>query len=255
MKKQIYDFESETTKKVEVGAFDTHNIGPDLELLKKQREAHRKPATPPLQPKPVQPKPVQQAQTQQQPTQQIHPAFKPVREPQEAIIIDDSVDDEFDSIMAKTKASAVETIKPEQEKRKVNWFAIGFGILSLLLAVSLIFVSMSYFAQVSENTKMQSAVKEADDIKRNNNAQINTLKKQKEDVDAKLKEAQKERDDLQTKLTAVENDAAAKNKDLETTKEDLKKTQEDAQKKIDELQKKNDDLQKQIDNIKKAAGA
>lgn len=248
MKKQIYDFESESTKKVEVGAFDTRNIGPDLELLKKQREAHRQPVQPkPVQQAPVQPKPVQE------PTQQIHPAFKPIREQQEAIVIDDSVDEEFDSIFAKTKASAVETMKPE--KRKANWFAIGFGILSLLLAVSLIFVSMSYFGQVSQNTKMQSAVKEADDIKRNNSAQINTLTKQKEDIDAKLKEAQKERDDLQTKLTAAENDAAAKNKDLETAKEDLKKTQEDAQKKIDELQKKNADLQKQIDNIKKAAGA
>lgn len=253
MKKQIYDFESEVTKKVEVGAFDTQNIGPDLELLKKQRESQRQAPYQQSQPHPQfqTPKPAPQQRHPQFQTPKPQPQPKPIRETQETIIIEDSLDDEFDMIMNKTKAAAIEPKQPEIEKKKVNWIAVGLGGLSLLLIGAVVFVSTLYFAKVSENTKMQAAVKEADDIKRNNNSQINTLTKQKEDIDTKLKDAQKEREELQKKLTAAESDGAAKGKELDAAK----KAQEESQKKIEELQKKNEDLQKQIDNIKKAAGA
>lgn len=291
MQKKIYDFEQEETNNIKLDAFrnENTNTGPELDILHKQREqnkmentivnqpvqGHHQPQAPmpnpsmqqqyrqqpqaphmgqPQAPRPNQPM-HQQPRQQQQMNQQMNQ--RPVqREPQEVIQIVDSLDDEFDAIMEKTRANAVPTplasaLDNENKKRKVNWFAILFGAIAVLLAVSLIFVSTLYFGQVAENAKMQQAVKEAEEIKRNNNSQITTLTKQKEDVDTKMKEAVKEKEELQKKLT----EATTSSNDKQRRLDEVNKAKEEADKKIVELEKQVKDLQDQIDKIKKAAGS
>lgn len=234
MNNKIYDFENDATKKVDIGAFDTRNIGPDLELLNNSRERER------LQQ-------MEQTRTQQPIQTPIYP------EPQEVIEIDDRVEDEMtreERAIEKTLTTELK-LAEDFQKKKFNWMGMLFLTTTILLAGALIFVSGKYFAQVSENSKMKQAVQEAEDIKKNSNSKIETLTKQKEDIQTKMDTVVKEREELKKKYD--ESVALANNKQGQL--DAANKANSEWQTKYDELQKQAKELQDQIDAIKKAAGA
>lgn len=231
---KIYDFESDATKKVIAGPFETKNIGPDLELLKNSREREKMAKTGAIK------LPPQQAE-------QIY------GEPERVIEIEDHLDDEMtpnDRAIQKTLTTEF-TLDEEINKKKTNWMSLLFLTTTVLLAGALIFVSMKYFSQVSETAKMKQVVQEAEDIKKNSNSKIETLTKQKEDVQTKMDAAVKEKEELQKKYDEATAAISAKQGQVDAAN----KATADLQAKYDELQKQAKELQAQIDAIKKAAGA
>lgn len=233
MSNKIYDFENDATKQVDIGVFDTQNISPELQLMRDMKERERLARLERLR------------GTEHMPNQR--------NEYEQAVIeVEDHVDD--DVLMRTQKERAIEkslTAELNLNKKKINWFAILFFVTTVLLAGSLVFVSLKYFNQVAENAKMTQIVQEAEDIKKNSNSKIETLTKQKEDVQVKLDTALKEKEDLQKKID--ESSALVNNKQGQV--DAANKAVTDLQTKYDELQKHAKELQAQIDAIKKAAGA
>ncbi|MGL4662872.1 MAG: hypothetical protein ACRCV7_04260 [Culicoidibacterales bacterium] len=239
---KIYDFETEATKQVDIGAFDTQNISPDLELLKRQKERER----------------LARLEQLRTPNQKQQSAYVEdyISQPQEVIEIEDDFDDTFSSRNQKERAAdrALNTemkLNESLNKKKVNWMGLLFLAISVMLAGSLVFVSFKYFSQVSETSKMKHTVQEAEEIKKNSNSKIETLQKQKEDIQVKLDESLKEKEELQKKLDEAVAASAAKQGQLDAAN----KANADLQAKAAEVDKRTAELQKQIDAIKKAAGA
>lgn len=250
MTNKIYDFEQDRMKKVNVGPFDTQNIGPDLELLQKNRERERALKEQELNGR---------TSGQHEHEAVVQQPYEPINPPQKIIEIEDSIDDDFtQQDRAIEKTLTTELALAEDMKKKRNWYAILFFCTSLILAASLIFVSMKFFAQVAENTKMKQTVQEAEDIKKTSNSKIETLTKQKEDVDAKFSELKKETEALQKKYDEALVTANSKQGQVDEANRALAA----AKAQIDEANKakaaadaKAAELQAQIDAIKKAAGA
>lgn len=232
MTKKIYDFESDATKQVDIGVFDTQNISPELQL---RRDVHERERLERLN----------RLRGSEGMENQINRT-------QEVIEIEDHFDDGFSSQPQQERAIEKSlTAEMKLEKKKINWFGILFFVTTLLLAGSLVFVSFKYFAQVSENAKMKQVVQEADEIKKTSNSKIETLTKQKEEVQTKLNESVKEKEDLQKKI----DESAALVNTKQGQIDEANKAKADIQAKYDLLEKQLKELQAQLDAIKKAAGA